>query len=228
MLGLQSSNPDYPQAFVDQKEGLPSLVTAGEDKEFWQLISDMFFAFHSNVSIFAEGDTLSVRYEKHLQELIGLKGQVQQRMNNAGNHDPSKEWSLLSLTAQQNEAGDESQTAASSVLNLSPEVNGTFGLNDNGPADDNEDNTGASDTLPVKQRKMADDFEIWSLVRLCSMIERGGRRNDKIWPALLQCGFEELYDEIGNGFLRKDFNEKEKLDRGVSQINAIFVLLALY
>src|SRR5271156_6020239 len=37
VLGLQTCTPGYPQAFVDQKEGLPFLLPVGEDKEFWEL-----------------------------------------------------------------------------------------------------------------------------------------------------------------------------------------------
>ena len=56
VLGLQTSNPEFPQSFQDPEHGLPSLVPADEDVESWLLISDMFFAFHCNVSIFSDGD----------------------------------------------------------------------------------------------------------------------------------------------------------------------------
>jgi hypothetical protein len=48
------------------------LNPAEEDVESWLLISDMFFAFHCNVSIFSDGDALDVRYERHcrVEELV--------------------------------------------------------------------------------------------------------------------------------------------------------------
>lgn len=216
VLGLQTSNPGYPQAFVDQKEGLPFLLPVGKDKEFWELISQMFLAIQYNVSIFSAAGPLAEGYEKHLQQLTGLEDPMQRGANNVGDHDQSKERSRLPLTVRQSEASGESQTVASGVPNPTSEVDGTGRLNEKGLTEDDEDSTGANDAKSSQQRKKADDFEIWSLIRLCAMIERGGRRSDKIWPALLQCGFEELYDAVGNGFLRKDFNETYMSDGRVS------------
>jgi hypothetical protein len=214
VLGLQTSNPGLPQSFQDPEHGLPSLVPADEDVESWLLISDMFSAFHCDVSIFSDGDALDVRYERHCR----VEEQLPPFMAGSSRHEPLVDLSSPSTTQQIDASEIE---AAQSVGEQSPSPVGKQELRvdpmTDGDGDDPSGNTSEEQTF--KQHKIADEFEICSLARQCAMIERGGRQRDKIWSALLQCGFADFFDQVGNGYLRKDFREKPDKGAGVSQIN---------
>ena len=149
-----------------------------------------------------------------------MEEQLPPFMAGSSRHEPLVDLSSPSTT-QQIDANE--LEAARSVGEQSPSPVGKQELRVDPMADGDGDGDGpsgnTSEEQTFKQHKIADEFEIWSLARQCAMIERGGRQRDKIWSALLQCGFADFFDQVGNGYLRKDFREKPDKGAGVSQIN---------
>lgn len=47
------------------------------------------------------------------------------------------------------------------------------------------------------------EFEIWPIVHICSVFERAAAHRGKVREALRDCGFENLYDRVEDGFARK-------------------------
>lgn len=187
---LKEHNPRFPQTFVDQTTGLPSLVERSEDQHYWQLIADMFFANQIGVSTFSDITTFPINLSTYSEEFLHIqepKPYPEPGSGPVGKDDQEGEGDQQGRGGQKGKEDQMGETDQQSKGNAS-----------------------------LVRKRQGLEFEIWSLVRMCSMLERGGCRSDKIWEALQQCGFNELYDCLENGFIRRDLNEP-----GVSEISPL-------
>ncbi|KAL2037040.1 hypothetical protein N7G274_010167 [Stereocaulon virgatum] len=178
---LRKNNTNYPQEFMTDYDGDILVESLAEDNHFWRIIANVFLGVRYNISSFSTIRNFSDIYQRRGWEPVEFE-----HMFFAPNGDV-RSVALLYLGL-----GDVPNS-----IEMSAAVRRSESEFPSAGEGRNMQTVHSADKLLQRRKDWEEDqCDIWSLLRKAAMIERGGRQGDKVWAALDECRFVELYEDM--------------------------------